>query len=362
MITEVYAEGHRITPDWLIKQYVAKEEFVYVNTLFDMVKEGVEQAYSLSSFFVEKNMHYEACIMLTRFYEYESKLSNFFKFANQVEKNLNKYHLDSADKWDDSRLAGVEEKFLECKKELPEMLLKCSSAFAIKNWDRREEYPDFLGDCYNHIAEDAVEAIVNSDKKQFEKDFENLTKIMFLYQEYIRSDFIKNKDLYRVEYAYYMFTSPIVEWAQIGGLGILWGEFFKDVEWCSIVKKALKLVFNVKEDEEKSTEVAAQLIEFASQRNKFLFGIGARNMLATNWNQFVANAIRESATIETEYVMFRQEIKTDSKIIKAFCSNFLDMGFTTDPSEVFWVICINPLLPKEKRFHTRFSWEDDLNE
>ena len=51
MITEVYAEGHRITPDWLIKQYVAKEEFVYVNTLFDMVKEGVEQAYSLSSFF-----------------------------------------------------------------------------------------------------------------------------------------------------------------------------------------------------------------------------------------------------------------------------------------------------------------------
>ena len=39
MITEVYAEGHRITPDWLIKQYVAKEEFVYVNTLFDMVKE-----------------------------------------------------------------------------------------------------------------------------------------------------------------------------------------------------------------------------------------------------------------------------------------------------------------------------------
>ena len=43
------------------------------------------------SFFVEKNMYYEACIMLTRFYEYESKLSNFFKFANQVEKNLNKY-------------------------------------------------------------------------------------------------------------------------------------------------------------------------------------------------------------------------------------------------------------------------------
>ena len=362
IITEVYAEGHRITPDWLIKQYVAKEEFVYVNSLFDMVKEGIEHAYSLSCFFVERKMYYEACIMLTRFYEYESKLLNLHKFADQVESNLNNYHLDSEDKWGDSRLAGVESKFGEYKKELPEMLLKCSSAFAIKNWSRREEYPDFLGECYNHIAEDTVEAIVNSDKKQFEKDFENLTKIMLLYQEYIRSDFIKNKDLYRVEYAYYMFTSPIVEWAQIGGLGILWGEFFKDIEWCNIVKKASKQILKVREKEEKSTEVAAQLIEFVSQRNKFLFGIGARDILETSWNQFVANAIRESAVIETEYAMFGQKIKTDSKIIKAFCSNFLEMGFSSDPSEVFWVICFNPLLPEEKRFHSRFSWEDDLNE
>ncbi len=362
IITEIYAVGHRITPDWLVKQYVAKEEFIYINSLFDIVKEGIEHAYSFGNSFIEKKMYYEACIMLTRFYEYESKLSNFYKFANQVEKNLNHYHLDPEDKWDDSRLVGVEAQFLEYKKELPEMLLKCSSAFAIKNWNRREEYPDFLGECYNHIAEDTVEAIVNSDKNQFEKDFENLTKIMLLYQEYIRSDFIKNKDLYRVEYAYYMFTSPIVEWAQIGGLGILWGEFFKDTEWCNIVKKASKQILNVKEKEEKSTEVAAQLIEFVSQRDRFLLGIGTRDILETGWNQLVANAIRKSAVIETEYVMFRQKIKTGSKIIKAFCPDFLEMGFTSEPSEVFWVICFNPLLPKEKRYHTRFSWEDDLNE
>ena len=123
----------------------------------------------------------------------------------------------------------------------------------------------------------------------------------------------------------------------------------------------MQLILNVK-NEEKSTEVAAQLIEFVSQRDKFLFGIGARGSLETSWNQFVANAIRKSAVIETEYVMFGQKIKTDSKIIRAFCPNFLDMGFTRNPSEVFWIICVNPLLPEGKRFHTRFSWEDDLNE
>lgn len=362
ILTEVRAEGHRITPDWLVKQYVAKEEYIYVNSLFDMVKEGIEHAYSLSSVFIEKKMYYEACILLTRFYEYESKLSNFYRFAKQLELNLNKYHLDDEDKWDESRLSRVDEVFTNYKKKLPEMLLKCSSAFAIQTWDNRDEYPDFLGECYNHIAEDTIEAIVNSDKVQFTKDFENLTKIMLLYQEYIRSDFVKKKDLYRVEYGYYMFTSPIVEWAQIGGLGILWGEFFKDKEWESIVKKASKHILDKDNNDCENPNLAEQLIEYVSHRDKFMLSIGARSILETSWNQFVANAIRESAEIETEYVMFGQRIKTDSKLIKAFCSNFLDMGFTTDPSEVFWVVCVNPVLPEEKKFHTRFSWEDKLNE
>ena len=159
-----------------------------------------------------------------------------------------------------------------------------------------------------------------------------------------------------------MSPDQIVEWAQIGGLGILWGEFFKDTEWRNIINKASKVILSEKKDNEKSTEVAAQLIEFISQRDKFMFGIGARDILKTRWNQFVANAIRKSAKIENKYVKYRKEIKTDNKLIKAFCPDFLDMGFSSDPSEVFWVICVNPLLSEEKRFHTRFSWEKNLNE
>lgn len=99
-----------------------------------------------------------------------------------------------------------------------------------------------------------------------------------------------------------------------------------------------------------------------SQRDKFMLGIGARNILETRWNQLVENAIRESAKIETEHVMFGQRIKTDSNLLKVFCSNFWEIGFSTDPSEVFWVVCVNPLLSEEKKFHTRFSWEDKLDE
>lgn len=362
ILTEVQVEGNRLTPDWLMKQYIAKEEFVYVNTLFDIVRESIEHAYSLSCFFEDKEMYYESCILLTRFYEYESKLSYFYMIANDIEDDLKKYHLDTEDKWDDSRLELVKEKFLDYKKEIPDKLVKCSSAFIIKNWDRREEYPDLLGESYNHIAEDAVEAIVNNDIDQFEKTYSNLTRIILLYQEYIRADFIKNRDLYRIEQAFYAFTSPIVEWAQIGGLGILWGEFFKNIQWCNIVKNASKILFNIEKSEEGAKALASQMVEYALQRESFMFSIGNRGILKTSWKQSVQNAIEEANIIETEYIKFSPRIKTDSKLIKAFCPNFLSMGFLSDPSEVFWVICVNPLLSENEKFHSKYSWEDDLNE
>lgn len=55
------------------------------------------------------------------------------------------------------------------------------------------------------------------------------------------------------------------------------------------------------------------------------------------------------------------KLKTESKLLNTFCRNFESMGFTTDPSEVYWVLCINPMLPEEKKFRTRYSWEDKLN-
>lgn len=362
ILTEVQVEGHRLTPDWLIKQYIAKEEFIYVNSLFDVVREGIDHAYSLGEFFIDNEMYYEACILFTRFYEYESKLSSFYEMANKVEKVLNKYHRDNEDKWDNSRLELVKEKFLDYKKEIPDKLVKCSSAFVIKNWDRRDEYPDFLGESYNHIAEDAVEAIVNNDIDQFERTYSNLTRIILLYQEYIRTDFIKNIDLYRIEQAFYAFTSPIVEWAQIGGLGILWGEFFKNKQWCNSVKNASKIIFDIEKSEEEAKSLASQMIDFATQREKFIFSIGNRGILKTSWNLSVQNAIKEANVIETEYVKFGSRIKTDSQLIKSFCPNFLNMGFLIDPSEMFWVLCVNPLLPEREKFHSKYSWENRLYE
>lgn len=225
IITEVKVEGKRITPRWIIKQQIAKEEYVYLNSLLDIVREGMEHAFTLGKTLSEKKLYFEACIILTRFYEYESEFARFINIVKSRKEELESFQIDKALKWDEFRLDKLQNTISEWKKYVPALFFECSSHFALDNWENREEYPDFLGECYNRICEDAVEAITSGDIKQFEIDFENLSKLMILYQEYIRSDLIKNKDLYRVEYVYYMFTSPIVEWAQIGGLAI-YGENF----------------------------------------------------------------------------------------------------------------------------------------
>ena len=361
ILLEINVEKQRITPVWLIKQYVAKEEFDYVNLLYDVVKEGIEHIYFLSNIIFEKKMYYESCILISKFYKYESELTIFLEFAKQLEIKLFSCHIDSEDSWEESRLDELKEKFREIKQDIPEMYRKCSSIFTVKNWDREGEFPDFLGECFNQISRDTIEAIVNSDKKQFKKNFEIITQIMPLYQEYIRLYFNKNKNLYRKEYIYYMITCPIVEWAQLGGLGIIWGEFFNDKEWSEIVKETSEIFFQ-NNNEENSKELAIQYTEYVNLRNQLRYFMNSRDLIANNWNDYVVKAIINTANIETENTMFGTKIKTDSKLIRVFCPSILDDGFRTNPSELFWVICINPLVPEEKRFHSSFSWEKELND
>ena len=60
IITEVNVEGKRITPDWVIKQQIAKEEYVYLNSLLDIVREGMDHAFCLGKALAENELYFEA--------------------------------------------------------------------------------------------------------------------------------------------------------------------------------------------------------------------------------------------------------------------------------------------------------------
>lgn len=113
---------------------------------------------------------------------------------------------------------------------------------------------------------------------------------------------------------------------------------------------------------EESIDLVEKLVEYIQHRDQFMLGISDRDILETDWKQSVENAIRDSGICETEFEMIGYHLKTNSKLLQAFCPDFMDMGFMSDPSEVFWVICVNPLLTNEKKFYSRYSWEDRLND
>lgn len=359
IITEVQTEGKRLTPDWLVEQNIAMEAYKYMNILEDIVRKGMDSIFKLGQEFYDKKLLYEACIISMRFYEYESKLSNFIEIVELKEKELFEYHIDQGVVWEESNIKILKETIKKWKNTIPPLLLKCSSEFVINIWEIRNDYPDILGECYNHICEDAINAIIQNNSTQFQIDFENLSKLMLLYQEYIRTDFLKNRDVYRVQFVYYMFTSPMIEWAQIGGLAILWGEFNLSSDWRNIVDATTAAIFS---NDTEDLALAEKFVEYIQHRNKLRVGFAHRDFLETGWQQKVAQAIKQSDLYQTEHEMFSRRLKTKSKLLKAFCENFDTMGFTIDPSEVYLVLCINPMLSDEKKFHTSYSWEERMND
>lgn len=359
--TEIHVQGYRVTPNWVIKQYIAKEEYDYLNSLIDILCDAVNQIFSLGEDYVEKGKFVEACIILSRFYEFESKLNGFMAVINEKEKEMNSFRIDKNLIWAEIRISELEKIYETWKSKMPNLLLRSSGQFALENmannWGTIDKYPDFVGSSFNHICEDAVEAIANNNIEQFAHDFDSLSKLMLLYQEYIKADMFKRKDKYNERYIYYLVTSPIAEWAQIGGLAILWGEFTKCKEWKEKVEHGSDSI--IKQDG-KITDFAERLMDYVRDRDSYVMGLSERGFVETGWKIKIEEEIRNSDLYETEYGLYGKQIKADSKLLKAFCSNLLDFGFNSDPAEVFWVLCMNPLLPEDKKYHTRYSWEDKL--
>ena len=360
IVTEVQIEGTRLTPEWVIKQQLAKEEYIYLNSILDTVRDGINSVFNFGKRLLENKLYCEACIVLTSFYEYESKLLRFMEVMNQCEKLFTECHIDKALKWEAFRIEELKETEKKWEKEIPSLLSNASIQFARIHWGSSEEYPDFLGESYNHICKDAVDSIVNDDVDQFMVDFESLSNLMLSYLEYIRADFIKNKDLYKVEYAYYIFTSPIAEWAQIGGLAILWGEFHLDDKWQTHILTFCKARFT---KDNTFSDFPEKLIHYVQIREKCKYSFCDRNILETEWNQKVVRAIHGSGLVKSENTMYEKCLKTTSKLLKVFCPRFVELfNFDKDPAEVFWVMCVNPFVSDDKKYHTRSSWEAKLND
>ncbi len=356
--TEVKTTGKRLTPDWLIAQHLANEVSYYSTVLENTIIESISTVIELGKTLLNEEALFEGCIVLAKFFECESKLSQFLVTLKAFGLQLESYHLDKQVNWETLKVDELTSKLEKWKQEIPVLLSQCTSKFTLQNWDNGDEYPDFLGESFYHISEDCVKSITYNNIEQFQVDFENLSKLMLFYQEYIRTDLVKEKDKYRLDYTFRKFTAPIIEWAQIGGLGILWGEFNSEKKWVNTITQITNQVLDSCPQDK---HVAESIISYANMLKKLNPLTAGKDMLEQSWNINVMDAIRASDKYEVEYTLFGQHLKTKSKLLKAFFHDCSDLGFDSNPAEIFLILCINPKVPESKRYHSRFSWEEGLN-
>lgn len=359
---EIKLEGKKLTPDWYLKQVCSKYIVSFFNALLGGIVIICDNVISFGTAFLEKKQYFLTAVIFSQFLQFIAKSKLAIAAIDQNFNILQGQYIEPTIVWEDNKLDLAKQKIEAMQKQLPQLLGKCSGAFALSHWSKREDYPDLLGFCYNHICEALISSIEQNDFETFKGAYSGFLATMLLYQEYIRTDVIKIKEPHRQQGVFHVATAPIIEYAMISGLAILWGEFSHAPQWGELIRAELQSF--VKEDEDNHVVILKRITEMAMARKHHMFGIGNRDVLQTGWKQRIEWAIRNSDSCEYEYKDFGQKVlKTDSKLLKIFCgTSFLDLGFTYDVEDIYFICCVNSYIPFESKYIGDFKREEDLDE
>lgn len=358
---EMIIENKRITPDWFIEQMVSQIIYNHFNEIIDTIDLLYKHCFQIGDYLMSKKLYFQAMIVFSRFPEFDSKSSLMINFFEKNIPWLMEKHLEKEILWDECRLEIFKDKRAEIKKRLPEYWVRCSGIFSIQNWEIRGDYPDLLGFCYNHLCEYLISAIESNDFEVFKTAYKDFFSTMLLYHEYVRINAIKVKESYKQSAIFHIITAPIIEYAMISGLAILWGEFSENTQWKDIAENEIERFINL--DKEKNLDKIPCLIELATLRKNHMLGIGNRDVLQTGWENRVTRAIRKYGFYKFEYKEFgHKSLITNSKLLKAFCRSTFDLSGLSDTEEVYFVLCLNKYLTEEKKYRGSFKWEEDLYE
>ena len=219
-----------------------------------------------------------------------------------------------------------------------------------------------MGYCYNLISDTLITSIASNDYEGFASLYNGFLPTALLYQEYIRTDLVNPANNYNKQAALRVFASPIVEFSIISGLAILWGEFTDESKWRNAVENEIKPYKDASNIDKH--KVLLCIIDTIKNQKSIYCGIGNRNFIQTGWEQLVSSAIRNHPNYKEEYgEHFDKYISSNSRIFSEFSRNhFADFGVLQNTEELFLVLCINPYVNDDEKFHTNSKWEELINE
>jgi len=356
---ELRLERRRLTPDWYIKQVAVKAVVSFLNDMSETIVVLCNNIMTTGKDLLKDKKLFSAGVVFAHSIEFKCKSELAVSLIEQHWSTIKKYYIEPSILWDENHVDNAKHCLKNMHREIPQHLAKCSGIFSITHWENRNDYPDLLGLCYNHICEALVEAIENNDFETFKSIYSGFITTMLLYDEYVRTDVIKTKESHLQPAILHVATAPIIEYAMISGFAILWGEFSKRHQWEELVQNELTDFIQQMPDSVAKLQLISKM---AAARRHLLHGIGNRDILQTGWSLRIANAIRNSEMYEFEYGPFGQQIiKTESKLFKIFCgTNFADFGFTNEVEDIYFICCVNQYI--EEKYQSDGKWEEKLYE
>ena len=354
--TERKVEGERITPDWYMKQMIAKhvhEEFLQI---YEEVDRAVnEEIPRIGNRLLEEKKYAGAMLVFSKMNEVKSKAGLAVTLVEKILGELKKYHLEIAYKWKERDEQGILQKMEKNYKQIPAKWCQCASFFTVQNWKSYDKYPDLLGACYNYLCEFLLDSIRVNSYEDFAENFDKLPGMAFLYQGISMEELKEMKEAHQQSAVMAVYSNPIIELGEIAGYAYIWGEISGDSRW----KELLYTVFEKRIGLEKELcEQMANIYEIKKGRRVAIYN---RDTIRTGWKQRMEQAFVENGNFQWRREHFMEILDTQNSFLKAVIGHKDSHRLLHCKAyEVFAVMILNNYLPEEKKYRSISKWEDEL--
>ncbi|MDD4029267.1 MAG: hypothetical protein PHX86_06140 [Caldisericia bacterium] len=348
--TEVKLENKKITPDWYIEQTISQLILEEINFYISSIDRLLNQDMtSICHYLLEKELYFPSAVATVKLTECNVKIQLALDHINEIttklkQKNLDKRYCEEADRL----LHELEANRKSITGKIPQLLAKCSGGFALDHWENREEYPDLLGYIYNYLCEYLISAIEINDFDKFKNGYANFLNIVLVYQEYVRSDLLKIHEEHLVSVMVHVFSTPMIDYATISGLAIIWGEHNSCKKWNNLVENELKEFVDVKKD--RAIEILTKWVELMSIE-RFKFFLGNRDTIITAWKNRVKAKMQNISPKKPEIL----------KSIKVIGYGILKNPEVNHCEQMYMKTCINKYLPENKQYKGVFDREKRID-
>lgn len=355
-------EECRITPNWYIKQLIAKyiyNHIVHCCKAVDLVTNTFIN--SLADEMINSKEYGCATLVYSIALELYHKVQHVLPILDDCINKISEYNKEPENYiWESYSISTLKQRTKESFNEIPNKWSKCASLFALHNLAEYDYYPDFLGLCYNNICDYLIQTIADNEYNSFKNAFLHLWSVVSIYQEISRKELLKIKEPYKQDAVISSLCNPIIEYGLVSGYAILWGEISGNSNWKELVLSCFDNI--VKATKENGQNLCEQIASMLNTPNILRPAIYQKSIIHTGWKQTIERAFIGSGCIKWKQQGFYEIIDSQNVLLQKIIGIKSEFDlFSIEAYEIFAILVLNNYLEDEKKYKSRSGWENELD-